>query len=494
MARTLLRALTLPLALLLALPLLYAGAGSATSVDPGQAPGVATDPASTVPRPTTSTPPAGLHGHPLWDSWHRLKPFGYRQQEVLVSGTARAEDGTTAPYTTRVVVFRPREERDFNGTVLLDWVNVTAQFENAVDILEAREMLLRQGYAFVHVSAQSAGLCCTPLTAQAWDPVRYAAISHPGDAYAIDMFAQVARLFRDGPASGPDPMRGLGVRRVLASGQSQSANKLHDFVEDRQGAGVIDGFLIHGEGAKSFTVDLAVPVLHLLSDREAEPVEPTDDPDYSLWEVAATAHSDYFIGYQSVFGNGVRYADQPALTRAEFDDLIDAAGNYGQDPAPLQATCTVAGATMPMHYATSSAIFQLDRWVRTGEKPRTQPRYAFDDTGAQALDEHGNALGGIRLPPAEVPVARYESTACELGGLTVPFTDPEVQGLYPTFAGYQRRMRAATDRAVRQGWVLPADAVDQMRRVCVVRGRYPAPQARCAAYDPPRYDSAPRGD
>lgn len=488
MASMLLRALTLTLLA----PLLYAAPTAAATA--AATPGADRAAAALPPRPATSRPPAGVHGHPLWDSWHTLKPFGYRQQELLVSGTARAEDGTTAPYTTRVVVFRPKEEADFNGTVLLDWVNVTAQFENPVDILEARELLLREGYAFVHVSAQAAGLCCTPLTPKVWDPQRYAAISHPGDAYAGDMFAQVARLFRDGPATGPDPMAGLRVRRVLASGQSQSANQLHDFVTARQGAGVIDGFLIHGEGAKTFDVDLDVPVLHLLSDREADPAPPGDDPNYSLWEVAATAHSDYFIGYQQVHGSGRRVADQPALDREGYDDLIHAAGNYGQDPAPLQTTCTVAGATMPMHYATSSALFQLDRWVRTGERPRTQPRYAFDDTGSLARDEHGNTRGGIRLPPVEVPVATYVSTSCNLGGITIPFTDPQVQSLYPTFAGYQRRMRAATDRAVRQGWLLRADARDQMRRVCVVRGRYAAPQAPCAAYDPPRYDIAPRTD
>ena len=33
--------------------------------------------ASAVPLPTLSTPPAGIHGHPLWDSWHELDPFGY---------------------------------------------------------------------------------------------------------------------------------------------------------------------------------------------------------------------------------------------------------------------------------------------------------------------------------------------------------------------------------------------------------------------------------
>ena len=480
MVRPLARLLTL----LLVVPLLYGAAAQAVSADPA--------PAANPPAPTLSSPPAGLHGHALWDSWHKLKPFGYRQQEYLVSGTARAEGGTSAPYTTRIVVFRPAKQARFNGTVLLDWVNVTAQFENAVDILEAREYLLRAGYAFVHVSAQRAGLCCTPLTPQIWDPVRYASISHPGDAYAADIFAQIATAVRDRDDAGLDPLAGLDVRRVLASGQSQSANKLHDFVSSRQGAGVIDGFLIHGEGPKTFPVKLEVPVLQLLSDREGDPTQPTDDPFYRLWEVAATGHSDYFIGYQSVFGNGLRVADQPAVDRAGYRDLIDAAGNYGQIPEPLQATCTVAGATMPMHYATSSAIHQLDRWVRTGRTPRATPRYEFAGA-ALAVDEHGNTRGGIRLPPVEVPVATYESTLCNLGGITIPFTDAQVQQLYPTFADYQRRMDTATDRAVRQGWMLPADARDQMRRVCTVRDRYLAgAQGRCRGYHPPAYDSAPR--
>ena len=107
---------------------------------------------------------------------------------------------------------------------MLDWVNVTAQFENAVDTLEAREMLLREGWAFVHVSAQSAGLCCTPLTPKVWDPVRYAAINHPGDAYAADMFSQVAKAIRTDRAAALDPMGDLKVRRVIAAGQSQSAS------------------------------------------------------------------------------------------------------------------------------------------------------------------------------------------------------------------------------------------------------------------------------
>src|SRR3954452_25612809 len=92
----------------------------------------ATDPmAGPVPTPKLSNPPAGVHGHPLWDSWHELKSFGYEQHEYFVFDTARPLDASPAPYTTRIVVFRPKSEARFNGSVMLDWVNVTAQFENA---------------------------------------------------------------------------------------------------------------------------------------------------------------------------------------------------------------------------------------------------------------------------------------------------------------------------------------------------------------------------
>ena len=470
-----------------ALAILTAGSAPAGAAQSATATSAASE---TVPVPTLSNPPAGVHGHPLWDSWHELESFGYTQREYLVSGTATALDGTTAPYTTRIVVFRPKEQKRFNGSVMLDWTNVTAQFENAVDTLEAREMLLREGWAFVHVSAQSAGLCCTPLTPKVYDPVRYAAINHPGDAYAADMFSQIAKVMRTRGGS-LDPMRGLDVRRVIAAGQSQSAAKLYDYVNDVQAdADVIDGFLIHGGGQKTFKAPLPVPVLHLLADREGNPTPPTQDPNYRLWEVAATGHSDYFIGYQSVHGNGQRFADQPAADRSRYGEIIDAAGNYGQIVDPLLGMCTVAGSAMPMHYATSTALHQLNRWVRTGEAPAVTPRFEFAGS-TLAKDQHGNTLGGIRLPPVEVPVARYESTACNLGGITVPFTDAQIQELYPTFDQYQQLMKEATDRAVRRGWLLRPDAVDQMRRVCTVQSRYPAvDRGTCKSYTAPAFASS----
>ena len=121
-----------------------AGSARAGAAQPATQPAAATAASETVPVPKLSDPPSGVHGHPLWDSWHELDSFGYTQREYLVSGTATSLDGTTAPYTTRIVVTRPKEQKRFNGTVMLDWTNVTAQFENAVDTLKTREMLLHK--------------------------------------------------------------------------------------------------------------------------------------------------------------------------------------------------------------------------------------------------------------------------------------------------------------------------------------------------------------
>jgi alpha/beta hydrolase family protein len=436
--------------------------------------GVAGSGRAAVSDPTVTGPigGAGLRHHALWDSWFRLADVGYTEAEYFVSGLAHNLAGTaTAPFTTRIIVTRPLSASTFNGSVLLDWTNVTAQFENAVDSLEAQEMLIREGFAYVHVSAQKAGICCTPLTPKVWDPVRYKKLSHPGDDYAYDIFSQIARAIR-APA-GVDPMDGLHVDRVLAAGQSQSASYLYTYVTKVQpSAGIIDGFLIHGGGSKQYTAPPTVPVLHLYSDQEASPSQPNTTENYRLWEIAGTAHSDFWLGYHQVFGQGPRsQADAPQRPGWAWPQMNRVAGNYGERLHPMLATCVLAGATMPMHYATSTAILRLDRWVATGTAPPSGPRFAFDGDEL-ARDPNGNALGGIRLPPIDVPVARYVSTSCVLGGFTVPFTEVQLRQLYPTHADYYAKMRAATAASVSAGWLLPEDAVDLLKRACAAKIRW----------------------
>lgn len=423
---------------------------------------------ATVTGPVTG----GLHGHPLWDSWYDLSELGYVEEEYFISGTAKTYPATTpADYTTRIIVRRPADAARFNGTVLLDWVNVTAQFENAVDTLEAHQLFHRDGYAYVHVSAQAAGLCCLPeLTPKMWDPARYAPISHPGDDYAFDMLSQIAKAIR-APA-GTAPMGGLKVQRIIAMGQSQSASRLYDYVTQVQrDANVIDGFLIHSGGGRVYEPAPAVPVIQLFSEFEASPEEPSHTANYRAWEIAGSAHQNFWVGYHQVFGAGLRAVGGIQRPASADEQMHDTAANYGEQVHPLQLACIVAGTQFPMRYLVSSAIHHLDRWIRTGVAPPQGARFEFGN-GALRKDPYGNALGGIRLPMVDLPVARSNATLCGLGGVTVPLTTPELTQLYATHADYYCRTKEATQAVVEQGFLLPADAEELLTRAMGARNRW----------------------
>ena len=87
---------------------------------------------------------------------------------------------------------------------------------------------------------------------QAWDPDRYGSLSHPGDAYSYDIFAQVAAALRKPSGVNPlaESVKGLGhpklgysnsgrngsskIRTVLAYGNSQSASRLTTYTNALQ--------------------------------------------------------------------------------------------------------------------------------------------------------------------------------------------------------------------------------------------------------------------
>ena len=217
-----------------------------------------------------------------------LSDVGYTQSEYFLSGTAssyapmstlgsngkwQVAPATTASYTTRIVVDRPANAADFNGSVVVEWLNDTAGFDIAAEWLYGHNELIRDGFAWVGVSAQAAGVAAD----RAADPVRYAALSHPGDSYSYDIFSQAGRAVR---ASAAKILGGLRPHRVLAEGESQSAFRLTTYIDAVQPlAHAYDGFLVHSRGGGSaplsqapqadvptppvvyFRPDLGVPVL-----------------------------------------------------------------------------------------------------------------------------------------------------------------------------------------------------------------------------------------
>ncbi|MGW3967153.1 alpha/beta hydrolase domain-containing protein [Amycolatopsis sp. NPDC005003] len=404
-----------------------------------------------------------------------LAARGYVEEEYLLSGRADTfdqvglwtDDGRWAtrvassgnPYTTRLVVVRPRDPARFTGTVVVEWLNVSFGVDIPVDFSQSYEHFVREGYAYVGVTTQKAGAD----KLKSLDPARYPAVNLSGDALSYDVFSQAAQAVR----ANPQLLGGRTPAVVLGTGHSQSALRLTTFANAIQPVRrSYDGFLIHGRAALASPIgdgaigplsakirtDLGVPVFVLQSETDviASASVRQDTAQVRTWEVAGTAH-----------------ADQYGLNLYNAANARDRSINDG---APT--TCDKPVNSMTFRYAENAAFRHLDRWARGGAAPPTAPPISMLLDIVILRDGDQNALGGVRLPDLDVPVAAYSPNnsggnvpgACLLLGTTTPLTAARIRQLYPDHATYLAQFTAAADRALRSGYLLPPDRDEAVAR------------------------------
>ncbi|WP_367128461.1 alpha/beta hydrolase domain-containing protein [Saccharothrix sp. HUAS TT1] len=381
--------------------------------------------------------------YPFFATPDDLAAAGYVEQEFHLSGAATgwAVDGTQVatdvPYTTRVVVRRPARARDYNGTALVEWQNVTAGYD--LDALWNADSVVRAGYAWVGVSAQRVGVD----QLRAWSPARYGNLDVTGggrftaDELSYDVFTQAGRAVESGAVLG-----GLRTRTVLAIGASQSAARmtvLYDRVLPQQRP-VFDGYG-YVVGSAPTRVG-AEPVFQVQSETDVRgATRPADTDRFRRWEVAGAAHSGY---------EGQRYRE-PISER-------DLGG------APRYECARPPFSRVPMHHVTAAAYDHLRRWVERGTPPPTARPLEFEADGVtKKRDGLGLALGGIRLSQVSTPRAlntgdNAGETFCRLFGAHEPFDAATLARLYPTRGDYLRGVVATDAANVHAGYLLPADA------------------------------------
>jgi hypothetical protein len=106
----------------------------------------------------------------------------------------------------------------------------------------------------------------------------------------------------------------------------------------------------------------------------AYPARQPDSDRFREWEVAGTSHADAHL--------------------------------VGPNASTLD--CGLPINNGPLHVVAKSAMRALTRWVTTGAAPVIAPRLDVDDsTGTPQIRRYGDgiALGGIRTPLVDVPVA-----------------------------------------------------------------------------------------
>jgi len=469
----------------------------------------------TVPTPEVWRPPAEGAGisRPQPAS---APPPGYTEEELFLGGTATSFEsidtpdngewtvarGDEADYRTRVIVRRPAAE-NFSGTVIVEWFNVSA-IEASPDWAYLSEQIGREGHAYVGVSTQAqgvnggetllevevdeeaaadAGASADTSGLKNIDPARYGTLVHPGDAYAFDIYGQVGRAITERPA---DVLAGLVPEQVIAIGESQSAgflttvaNAVHPLDP------VYDGFLIHSRGANpaplegeyrsnsddsenaaEFTegsvqvrADLDEPTLIVETETDltllgyANARQPDSDS-VRTWEIAGTAHSDAHM-MRSILG-GPRDANS--------GDLLG---------------CTEPINIGPHHEVVQAALHHLVGWTAGGDAPPEAEQIELEDGDEVVIDrdEHQIAIGGVRTPLVDVPVAaptgeppsdalaasqaEGELDICLLFGTTIPFDQATLVELYGTFDNYLQEFQASAAAAVSAGFLVQGDA-DQL--------------------------------
>lgn len=440
-----------------------------------------------LPPPTVSNPPEGTGSPVLRAQNFDLATVGYVEQEYFLEGAARsfsnvneflndglweAEPAGSAPYKIRIVVHKPADpDTSLSGGIVVEWMNASNGFDLPVCWGLGHVEMYRNNYVWVGVSAQAASIEGGPLSLKSVNPDRYASLSHPGDSFSYDIFAQVSSAL--GNTEGLDILDGKMRGSRQACGHGEAADRLVTFtnavlplylpqvypelmIVGRSGGAAPLSQLpqadIPAPDAPQIRADSQTLVLNLQSEtdvtlRGSATSRQEDSSVFRLWEVAGSAHLDYYSaddGRDDATGEP-RFA--AIVEEDTIDDLLE---------------CDQPVNSGPMHYTFNRALAAIRTW--RGGAPRAPDRLQLDEQGNLVLDSNGNALGGLRTPYVDAPAATLSglgnngSTGCELLGTTGLFAADRMASLYVDEDGYVQSVRESANRAVADDFLLRRDA------------------------------------
>jgi hypothetical protein len=441
-----------------------------------------------------------------------LSQSGYVEEEYLVSGFAdvyeRGPGGKAvvrtphAPYTTRMLVRRPVSPKAFSGTVVVEILNPTGMYDFDPQWEFSGDYFMEHKDIWVGFTAKPVAA----LALRVFDPKRYAAISWanpvpfektcPDPVSALrdttrytenglvwDIASQVGALVKASDAR--NPLKGFGVKRAYLTGYSQTGGFLVTYINSirplssaalADGTPVYDGYLIgDGDGLPPALNQCAAPP------KAGDPffvIQPRPEPVISVrsqsllgWNIPARrADGDSpHDRYRSYEIPGAGHINQRIeRLRVNGADCAKAGIAF---PTPKCTETTRYGLTdFPFEYFMNAAFANLDAWVRSGTLPPKTPPIDAQLLGGDSLvkkDEYDNALGGLRSPYLDVPVARYYAkstpgdvatgSVCGLLGYKVPFDKDVIAKLYPSHELYVSKVVQQVDELVTKKLLTPTD-------------------------------------
>ena len=401
-----------------------AAAGAATAPVPSMSSAVI-GPGSMYPDPAVNV----VAGAPAVES------FPYVTEEFFVSGTANG-----APYVTRIVMRRPKDPKAFSGTIVAE-----AQHAGGRSLIFewSRVSILTRNHIFVEIVHGPANI--TQL--KTFNAARYETLAI-AQGQGNEIIAQVGMLLK----SRAGVLAPYAVRHATLMGTSASSGTVRSYfpahAEWRMpgGAPVFDGFLLTSTNGNTPLPIVDVPVVQMPTQTEVH------------------THAEAGIKYRRPDsdepGNRFRLYEVAGMPHNNSREMRSFTG----DPCTLPVTDFPAGAF------TAMGLYHLVEWVARGKTPPHAPPIEVDQNAANdgshlALDEFGNAKGGVRNVWVDVPIATYgvfgkgKTTAqdrlCLLAGTEVPLAEAVLKKLYKDKADYEKKVDQRLAQLVKDGWFLP---------------------------------------
>ena len=410
---------------------------------------------------------------------------GYTYAEVTMRGAVERDDGSVGEYAVPIVLIYPQDGG--NGVGVVDWLNTVSLslggFTATADewmpgqfaLHTTNGYLLESGFTYAGVQWDKAVTdyfgSSAPEGGEAHSHLIYGTIEKPGDAF--DILRHAADFLRD-----PSALEGaeglVPVNAVLSSGFSQTGMLQMQFLSRgknmRNGERLYDGHLIGKAGWNCLTFHNEPPVYS-----EFEPCNERPAEDGSkVIHVAAQGDVEAFF-----YAGRSRFPDKPDWRQYEL-------AGVSHLPASLFPGLDENQNPVSSNPAFRAAFENVARWVVEDiEAPPSrflEGTLNADGSFDTALDEDGNALGGLRLPHMEqlidgavagAPIGTYSGKNPEvevdpeaelgphvlrwIGGYFQPFTDAELTERYPDDDTYQQRVARAADHLLQAGYILEQD-------------------------------------
>jgi len=452
--------------------------------------------AAQVPNPTvtgpivqTVAPGDSSRNYIFFSSNHDLAGHGYVEEEFFISGTATRyatpnqtnpdssstgtviNPGSNNPYKTRVVVRRPSDPTKFNGVVLVEWYNVTNNFDAENIWFFGWENIMRSGYVWVGVSAQRVGVNAL----KTWSPTRYGTLdvtvgnTVTDDSLAYDVYSQAGQALAAPGAV--DMLHGLKPAMIIATGESQSAQKLAAYANSIQPlADLYDGILALSTLGNRIRTDLTIPFMKVLTESDVvlfnEANARQDSPLPPLvrsWEVAGASHVDQHLRNSreplELRDNGV------SSEAVNLDPPYTGGSTGGCEFKPV-------GTRVPTTFVLASAYDKMVKWISTGTAPANSPRITITSApGATPVvplrDSSGLAQGGIRLAQIVYPTRINSGVnvgpgACNRWGFSLAIDPATIATMYPDPLAYYRGVAQVDKANTIAGYILPVDMYADM--------------------------------